>query len=282
MSRIETIGEQAVEPIGGEVTLTDVLHAELDADEAADGMGEELQKAVQIDADWKRRWVIQREGKDFVLYAGLVDLLHQVSGGDFTIMTKLEQAPSDANGLTAIVSATASIGRPGGPGVDRMASGLGDANPGNVNRMMQPHLIRLAETRAKGRCLRDLLNIGLVTVEELGPPVPPAPVPGTARNTNRPAAPAAATAPQPSNQRPATGGFPDGIVVEGTRFTRKQVWDAFNQRMNQCQDGGLNDFMEHMGLKEDNSLPQLVAATQKMKRALAAAGKLPQRNGAAG
>lgn len=45
--------------------------------------------------------------------------------------------------------------------------GIGDANPENVNSFIVPHLIRMAETRAKARALRDAVNIGVVWFEEL-------------------------------------------------------------------------------------------------------------------
>ena len=43
----------------------------------------------------------------------------------------------------------------------------GDATPGNVNSQVRAHFPRVALTRAKARCLRDALNIGIVAVEEV-------------------------------------------------------------------------------------------------------------------
>jgi hypothetical protein len=49
-----------------------------------------------------------------------------------------------------------------------MFTGLGDANPGNVSRMMAPHLIRMAETRAKARALRDAINLAEALADDPG------------------------------------------------------------------------------------------------------------------
>jgi hypothetical protein len=58
----------------------------------------------------------------------------------------------------------------------RTFSGIGDACPDNVGRNIVPHIIRMAETRAKARALRDAVNVGATALEELsdGDDVPPA------------------------------------------------------------------------------------------------------------
>jgi hypothetical protein len=103
-----------------------------------------------------RRYVIQREGKDFALYAGLLDLAHE--RGLLSIETVLVQLPTEANGNVAVVQATVRLSD--AQGVLRTFQGIGDAAPGNVNRMMAPHILRMAETRAKARALRDAVNVG--------------------------------------------------------------------------------------------------------------------------
>jgi hypothetical protein len=47
-------------------------------------------------------------------------------------------------------------------------TGIGDASPDNVGRMIAVHTIRMAETRAKARALRDAINVGVTAFEELG------------------------------------------------------------------------------------------------------------------
>jgi len=108
----------------------------------------------------KREHMIERQGKAFVLYAGLLAEAHE--NGLKGIRTHLLQVPSVDNGQVAIVFAEVTTER-------GVFTGLGDATPANVARMMVPHLIRLAETRAKARALRDAVNVGTCSVEELGP-----------------------------------------------------------------------------------------------------------------
>ncbi|HLZ07876.1 MAG TPA: hypothetical protein VKT80_04760 [Chloroflexota bacterium] len=122
----------------------------------------------------KREFIVERQGRSFVLYAGLLDLAH--SQGLRAVRTRLLQIPADDNGLTAIVSAEVETDR-------GTFSGIGDANPANVTRAMLSCTIRLAETRAKARALRDAVNVGVTALEELGEQDELAPVAAT---ENRP------------------------------------------------------------------------------------------------
>jgi hypothetical protein len=113
-------------------------------------------------------FMITRQGKQYVLFAGLLDEAHSL--GLKGIDTDLIQIPDESNGNVAIVKATAEMDD------ERRFSGLGDASPENVGRNIAPHLIRMAETRAKARALRDAVNVGATAMEELsdGDDAPPA------------------------------------------------------------------------------------------------------------
>ena len=126
---------------------------------AANGATPVPEEAAPTGGGLKSEFKIKRDGKDYVLYAGVLDLAHQqgLSG----ITTVLVQIPSELNGMTAICHATVQTDR-------GSFSGLGDASPTSVSRMLVPHLIRMAETRSKARALRDAVNVGVTALEELG------------------------------------------------------------------------------------------------------------------
>jgi hypothetical protein len=107
----------------------------------------------------KKEYIINWQGNDFVKYEGLLDEAHQQ--GLCRISTTLIQVPHQDNGNVAIVAAEVETGK-------GTFSGIGDASPQNVGRMIVPHVIRMAETRAKARALRDAVNIGVTAIEELG------------------------------------------------------------------------------------------------------------------
>ncbi|MFL6009112.1 MAG: hypothetical protein ACJ73Z_05675 [Rubrobacteraceae bacterium] len=107
----------------------------------------------------REEYMIERQGKRFVLYAGLLEEAH--NRGLRSIETELVQVPSKENGEVAIVKAVIRT-------EEGKFAGIGDASPQNVNRAIAPHLIRMAETRAKARALRDAINVGVTAFEELG------------------------------------------------------------------------------------------------------------------
>ena len=115
---------------------------------------------------------ISRRGVRMVLYAGVLQEAHE--RGIRSIETELLQVPNEDNGQTAIVKATvemlASVELQNGDHEGRgpRFSGLGDASPASTSSQMVPHLLRLAETRAKARALKDAVNIGVVSMEEMG------------------------------------------------------------------------------------------------------------------
>jgi hypothetical protein len=104
-------------------------------------------------------YMIERQGKRFVLYAGLLEEAH--NRGLRSIETELLQVPGKENGDVAIVKAVIRT-------EEGKFAGIGDASPQNVTKAIAPHLIRMAETRAKARALRDAINVGVTAFEELG------------------------------------------------------------------------------------------------------------------
>ena len=97
--------------------------------------------------------------KTVVRYGALLAAAH--NQGLTNIQTAVIQAPTAENGQLAIVECAVETKK-------GVFHGIGDASPESVQRHMVPHLLRLAETRAKARALRDALNVSAVSLEELG------------------------------------------------------------------------------------------------------------------
>jgi hypothetical protein len=104
-------------------------------------------------------FLVQLSGRTYPLYAGILGEAHE--RGLQAIETQLIQAPVEENGQTAIVKAIVRM-KDGG-----VFDGYGDASPKNVNPRIATALLRMAETRAKGRALRDAINCGMTMLEEL-------------------------------------------------------------------------------------------------------------------
>lgn len=101
----------------------------------------------------------EREEKQVVLYDGLLHAARQI--GLTRIETDLVLAPKEENRWTAVVQARVET-------KTGTYSGIGDATPENVNRRVSPAFIRVAETRAKARALRDAVDLrGVLCLDEI-------------------------------------------------------------------------------------------------------------------
>jgi hypothetical protein len=108
--------------------------------------------------------VVKLQGKEYVLFEGLLEVGHN-EYNLVGIETEMLQIPNKENEYTAITQAV--VKAKGEDGEIQIYSGLGDASPKSVGKMIQSHIIRMSETRAIGRALRFLTGFGTV-FEELG------------------------------------------------------------------------------------------------------------------
>jgi hypothetical protein len=119
-----------------------------------------------------KKWLVRLGDKEHPLYGGVLAEAHD--RGLRAIHTELIQIPTEENGHTAIVKAVVEMERweageeRTDPPIRLTFEAYGDANPRNVNPRIATAVLRMAETRAKGRALRDACNIGETLLEELG------------------------------------------------------------------------------------------------------------------
>ncbi|MEN6615759.1 MAG: hypothetical protein ABFD12_04325 [Syntrophorhabdus sp.] len=106
------------------------------------------------------RFIKNIKGKDFAVYAGVLDLAHQMGLAELKAIPT--QYPTKENDMRAICTSYARTSD------GRVFEDVGDADPRNTDTVISKHIIRMASTRAKARVLRDLTNIGMTCLEELG------------------------------------------------------------------------------------------------------------------
>jgi hypothetical protein len=106
-----------------------------------------------------RQWIVNLKGKDFPLYAGVLDAA--TDAGLKSLTTTVLQLPSADNGHYAAVMARAEFAD------GRVFEDIGDCSPQSTGPHLAAAALRLASTRAKGRCLRDAINCGSTMFEEL-------------------------------------------------------------------------------------------------------------------
>lgn len=153
-------------------------------------------------------------GRDVSTYPQLLFLAHEADLSK--VATELLQTPTDDNGRLAIVKAEVTTSR-------GVFEALGDASPESVEDFLVPHLVRVAETRAKARAFRDAVGIGVVSQEEISgssfPPVSHSPGLG-GRGNGRSSAPSARTRsfPKPNGNSRMSDVPPDtSSLSEGQR-----------------------------------------------------------------
>ena len=99
------------------------------------------------------RFITTIKGREFVVYAGLLDLAHQK--GLKGISVEALQYPTKENGMEGICKAIVES-KDGEEYIE-----IGDASILNVSSQIKDHVLSMAATRAKARALRDFTNIGI-------------------------------------------------------------------------------------------------------------------------
>ena len=102
-----------------------------------------------------KKFITKIKDKEFVVFEGLLDMFHRNGGKD--VSTELIKVTGKG---TVIFKAVVS-------GERGAFEAHGDANAENVNSMIAPHFIRMAETRAIARAMRLYNNIGMTSAEEI-------------------------------------------------------------------------------------------------------------------
>ena len=176
----------------------------------------------------REEYMIERQGRRFVLYAGLLDEAH--ARGLRSIETELLQVPGPENGEVAIARAVVRT-------EEGKFSGIGDASPDNVGKAIRPHIIRMAETRAKARALRDAINVGVAALEELdGEPEEITPAREQQNQVQQPS-----VAPRTTREENK-----DELPKEALPATRKQL-NYLEALVADVVEDGLNRFEEMVG-----------------------------------
>lgn len=103
--------------------------------------------------------VVKLQGKEYVLFEGLLEVAHAHCDLKGIATTVLQMPTKDDP--TCMIQAVVTTGD------GSTFTGIGDASPANVNKMIIPHIPRMAETRAIARALRFLTGFG-TAFEELG------------------------------------------------------------------------------------------------------------------
>lgn len=121
-------------------------------------------KQRDLSPEFKKEFVVRiggAKGKDAVLYNGLLALAHEDDRFGH-IRAYITQYPSAENKFVAFARAEIYDKKGNVVGMEES-----DASAANCGKMTAASFPRMACTRAKGRALRDFLNVGMVTADEI-------------------------------------------------------------------------------------------------------------------
>ena len=121
-----------------------------------------------LSEDFRKQYIIPIKGKEAILSDGLKKLGHLK--GIKSLKTDILQFPNVDNNNLCIVKAEL-IGYDYDPVQEKIAevsySAIGDASPANCNRLVATAFVRMAETRAIARVLKNYTDVGIVGVDEI-------------------------------------------------------------------------------------------------------------------
>jgi hypothetical protein len=151
------------------------------------------------------QFITRLHDKDFVVFAGLLDLGHQkgLCGIKSEVIAELSRPAEEV----WVVRATGRFQTEGG---EELWSAYGDAGP--KNSQMKGAYLRHAETRAAARMLRMATNVGMTALEEMGPDGTDPGEQDPPRTQQPPRQSAARNPAQP--QQPASGGEEARMVAD--------------------------------------------------------------------
>lgn len=107
----------------------------------------------------RSEFIVKLKNKSYPLFAGILDAA--TDAGLKSLTTSVVQIPTAENGNLAVVLARAEFSD------GRVFEDIGDCSPASTSTHLVGASLRIASTRAKGRALRDAVNVGQTMFEEL-------------------------------------------------------------------------------------------------------------------
>ena len=114
-----------------------------------------------IDRLRKEGFIVKLQGKDFILYKGLLSVAHEMG------LKSIEAEPVEIDWEEGRFIFKATVKMITSDGLEQIFIDYGDCTKHNTNKMIYPAALRMASTRAKARALRDATGIGMTALEEM-------------------------------------------------------------------------------------------------------------------